>query len=33
MANKRGTESSYKWPSDWGQVTGIPPDLQPKKIN
>ncbi len=21
MANKRGTVSSYEWPSDWGQVT------------
>jgi hypothetical protein len=21
MANKRGTESSKRWPSQWGQVT------------
>ncbi len=24
MANKRGTVSSYEWPSDWGQVNRPP---------
>ncbi len=28
MANKRGTVSSYEWPSDWGQVSPKGPVLE-----